>query len=105
MADETQPDPPRRPPVKMGLRVVARHSAGRQGGRTLAHEVAEARVPKHLAASTRLARHPAPPPPPAPAVPSEVAIAREAALPEFFADPGNAGAALPPAALPDFFAD
>src|SRR6185436_11850514 len=69
MADETPPDTtPHRPPVRMGLRVVARHSAGRHGGRALAHEVVEAHRPKHLAASTRLkpvaARAVAPPPPP-----------------------------------------
>src|SRR3954471_5153176 len=67
MAEETPPDPtPRRAPVRMGLRVVARHSAGRHGGRALAHEVVEAHRPKHLAASTRLkpvaARAGAPPP-------------------------------------------
>src|SRR5690348_8820787 len=72
MADETPPDTtPHRPPVRMGLRVVARHSAGRHGGRALAHEVVEAHRPKHLAASTRLkpvaARSVAPPPPPSPA--------------------------------------
>src|SRR4051812_22163243 len=68
MDDATQPDsqPPRRPPVKMGLRVVARHDAGRHGGRALAREVVEAHRPKHLDAATRLARHPAPPAPPAP---------------------------------------
>ena len=38
----------------MGLRVVARHSAGRHGGRALAREVAESHRPKHLDASTRL---------------------------------------------------
>src|SRR4051794_29510071 len=68
MADETSPDttPQQRAPVHMGLRVVARHSAGRHGGRALAHEVVEAHRPKHLAASTRLkpvaARSVAPPP-------------------------------------------
>src|SRR3954471_4693767 len=71
MADETPPDTtPHRPPVRMGLRVVARHSAGRHGGRALAHEIVESHRPKHLQASTRLkrvaARSPAPPPPPAP---------------------------------------
>src|SRR3954468_18085574 len=56
MADETSPDttPQQRAPVRMGLRVVARHSAGRHGGRALAHEVVEAHRPKHLPASTRL---------------------------------------------------
>src|SRR4051794_41976720 len=67
MADETPPDTtPHRPPVRMGLRVVARHSAGRHGGRALAHEGVEAHRPKHLPASTRLkpvaARSGAPPP-------------------------------------------
>jgi len=56
MADETPPDSPARPPVRMGLRVVARHSAGRHGGRALAHEVAESHRPKHLDAATRLSR-------------------------------------------------
>src|SRR3954462_2159100 len=92
MADETSPDttPQQRAPVRMGLRVVARHSAGRHGGRALAREVVEAHRPKLLDSSTRLARPPpAPPaaapggggyqppaPPPAPAPP---------AGPEFFA--------------------
>src|SRR4051794_33110469 len=51
MADT--PSPPPRP--RMGLHVLARHSAGRHGGRHLAHEVAEARAPKLLHASQRLA--------------------------------------------------
>src|SRR3954471_21457441 len=71
MADETPPDTAsHRPPVRMGLRVVARHSAGRHGGRALAHEVAESHRPKHLPASTRLkpvAARSVAPPPPAPA--------------------------------------
>src|SRR5690349_3245162 len=72
MADETPPDTtPHRPPVRMGLRVVARHAAGRHGGRALAHEVVESHRRQHLAASTRLkpvaARSVAPPPPPPPA--------------------------------------
>ena len=69
MADDTPPDqqPPPRAPVRMGLRVVARHSAGRYGGRHLAHTVVESHRPKLLDASTRLARQPsAPPAPPAP---------------------------------------
>ena len=71
MADETPPDTtPHRPPVRMGLRVVARHSAGRHGGRALAHEVVESHRPKHLQASTRLkpvaGGGGAPPPPPGP---------------------------------------
>src|SRR3954454_22950886 len=102
MADETPPDTtPHRPPVRMGLRVVARHSAGRHGGRALAHEVVEAHRPKHLAASTRLkpvaARSVAPPPvaPPAaefaydaPAAPSGPAAPAPAA-------PGPAPRELP----------
>ncbi len=66
MADDITPDsqPPRRPPVRMGLRVVARHSAGRHGGRHLAHSVIEARQPKLLDASTRLARTASAPPAP-----------------------------------------
>src|SRR3954447_25299890 len=49
------------PPVRMALRVVGRHGAGRVGGRALARAVVAARAPKHLAASTRLApRHSAP---------------------------------------------
>src|SRR4051794_25229304 len=82
MAD-TPPDPSPPPRPRMGLHVLARHGAGRHGGRHLAHEVAEARAPKLLHASQRLAEgaalaraaHPAPvapPPPPgwAPAAPS-----------------------------------
>src|SRR3954471_22902119 len=89
MADETPPDSPR-PPVRMGLRVVARHSAGRYGGRTLAREVAESHRPKHLDAATRLTRSasPAPPPPPAPA--------SAAAAPGALAAPAS-----PPAAAPE----
>ena len=55
MADDTPPSPSR-PPVRMGLRVVARHSAGRHGGRALARDVAEAHRPKLLDAATRLSR-------------------------------------------------
>ena len=64
MADDTPPEPQHRPPVRMGLRVAARHSAGRHGGRVLAEQVAETHRPKLLDASTRLARNPAPPAPP-----------------------------------------
>src|SRR4051794_24158400 len=91
MADEPPPDSPR-PPVRMGLRVVARHSAARYGGRALARDVAESHRPKHLDAATRLSRSasPAPPPPaPAPAPPSPAA-------PESFGGP-----AAPQAAAPD----
>src|SRR5690349_19044336 len=73
MADDPT-EKPHRPPVHMGLRVLARHSAGRHGGRQLAHSVVEARTPKLLPSSVRLAegaraasvaRAPlAPPPPP-----------------------------------------
>src|SRR5690242_21602331 len=57
------------PPVRMALRVIGRH--GHRGGPHLARAVAGARAPKHLEASTRLARHAGPeaaaPPSPAPA--------------------------------------
>src|SRR5688572_27616458 len=43
------------PPVRMALRVIGRH--GHRGGPHLARAVAGARAPKHLEASTRLARH------------------------------------------------
>ena len=43
------------PPVRMALRVIGRH--GHRGGPHLARAVADARAPKHLGASTRLARH------------------------------------------------
>src|SRR3954454_19792154 len=76
MADEISPDSPR-PPVRMGLRVVARHSAGRYGGRALARDVAEAHRPQHPDAATRLSRPPAPAPPPPPA-PASAASALEA---------------------------
>src|SRR3954447_8444914 len=49
------------PPVRMALKVVGRHGAGRAGGRALARAVVAARAPKHLAASPRRARQrPAP---------------------------------------------
>src|SRR5690349_5334623 len=54
MADDPT-EKPHRPPVHMGLRVLARHSAGRHGGRQLAHSVVEARTPKLLPSSVRLA--------------------------------------------------
>src|SRR4051794_2561056 len=67
MADDPT-EKPHRPPVHMGLRVLARHSAGRHGGRALAHSVVEARAPKLLPSAVRLSRAPAPPArPPAPA--------------------------------------
>ena len=84
MADDTPPDstPPRRP-VRMGLRVVARHSAGRYGGRALAREVVESHRPKHLEAATRLARHGAPAaPPPPPAAARRVRLRATARRPE-----------------------
>src|SRR4051812_25551398 len=59
MSDETPHDVRGElPPVRMALRVVGRHGAGRAGGRHLARSVAAARTPKHLAASTRLVQHP-----------------------------------------------
>src|SRR3954453_21244422 len=59
MTDET-PQNPRAglPPVRMALRVIGRH--GHRGGPHLARAVAGARAPKHLGASTRLARRTAP---------------------------------------------
>src|SRR5215208_1464492 len=71
------------PPVRMALRVIGRH--GHRGGPHLARAVAEARAPKHLDASTRLARHAAP----------------EAAAPPAAATPAYAApAATEPAASP-----
>src|SRR3954470_21085140 len=83
MAEDTQPDQPQpsRPPVRMGLRVVARHSAGRHGGRALAREVVEQHRPKLLDASTRLARTSAAAPPPPPPPPPAPLWAREAPPP------------------------
>src|SRR4051794_29373233 len=103
MADETPPDiTPHRPPVRMGLRVVARHSAGRHGGRALAHEVVEAHRPKHLAASTRLkpgAARAAAPPPVAPPAPEFAYESYDAPAPAATpAAPSVARAAAPPAA-------
>src|SRR5690349_19989094 len=87
MTDET-PQNPRQgiPPVRRALRVIGRH--GRRGGPHLARAVAGARAPKHLEASTRLARHAGPEaavPPPAPAPASTglpVASAPEAPAPD-----------------------
>src|SRR4051812_47502633 len=102
MADETPPDSPR-PPVRMGLRVVARHSAGRYGGRALAREVTEAHRPKHLDASTRLSRSAAevaPPPPPAPPSAPSAPGAAAAAVPAA-PSAGEAGFERPQWAPPD----
>src|SRR4051812_17959628 len=82
MADETPPDSPSRPPVHMGLRVVARHSAGRYGGRTLAREVTEAHRPKPPAAPPRLSRSASSAPPAPPAPPSAAPAAPAAPTPE-----------------------
>src|SRR5215210_4318345 len=84
MTDET-PQNPREglPPVRMALRVIGRH--GHRGGPHLARAVAGARAPKHLEASTRLARHaepeaaPAPPAVAAPAPAAQPALAAPAA--------------------------
>src|SRR5262245_1090753 len=96
MAEDTQPDQPQpsRPPVRMGLRVVARHSAGRHGGRALAREVVEQHRPKLLDASTRLSRASAAAPPPPPPPPPAPVVAREAAAP---AAPAAAAPAAPEA--------
>src|SRR5689334_5278851 len=115
MADETPPDSPRQP-VRMGLRVVARHSAGRYGGRALAREVVEAHRPKHLDAATRLSRSasyappapPAPPSAPAPAPAPPVAAGAPAA-PEAPSGPvpGDTGYMRPdwvPTSMSDFAA-
>src|SRR5215204_5181887 len=81
MTDET-PQIPRDelPPVRMALRVIGRH--GHRGGAHLARAVADARAPKHLASSTRLARaateYAAPEAAPAPA-----------AAPQAFAPPSD----------------
>src|SRR3954452_11146268 len=100
MADETPPDSPRKP-VRMGLRVVARHSAGRHGGRALARDVVEAHRPKHLDAATRLSRSAsAPPAPPAP--PSAAAAPAPApAAPDAFSAPEPAGFERPEWAPPE----
>ena len=47
MADDNTPrsQPPRRPPVRMGLRVVARHSGGPLRRPALAHAVAQSHRP------------------------------------------------------------
>src|SRR3954452_23291171 len=105
MADDTPPDSPR-PPVRMGLRVVARHSAGRYGGRALARDVAEAHRPKHLDASTRLSRSAADvaaPPPPAPPSATSAPAPPGAAADAVPAAPsaGDAGFERPEWAPPD----
>src|SRR5918997_3216412 len=69
MSDDAQPTSRESlPPVRMALRVIGRHG---HRGPHLARAVSEARAPKHLAASTRLAHpgtgHATPPPPAAPA--------------------------------------
>src|SRR5262245_49396385 len=97
MAEDTPPEQPQpsRPPVRMGLRVVARHSAGRHGGRALAREVAEQHRPKLLDASTRLSRTSAAAPPPPPPPPPAPVVARSAEAP---AAPAPAAPAPAPAA-------
>src|SRR3954447_9644151 len=80
MTDDT-PQNPREglPPVRMALRVIGRH--GHRGGPHLARAVAGARAPKHLDASTRLARQAEPeaaatlPPTPSSAAPAPAAAA------------------------------
>src|SRR4051812_9801141 len=91
MTDET-PQNPRAglPPVRMALRVIGRH--GHRGGPHLARAVAGARAPKHLDASTRLARHAEPE---AAAAPPAAASFPPPATASF---PPPAAAAAPPAA-------
>src|SRR5688500_11843803 len=117
------------PPVRMALRVIGRH--GHRGGPHLARAVAGARAPKHLGASTRLARHAEPEaasaPAPAPAFPGvEAAAPAPAAAPagpvpgydspadpglsdfarEFmFGDAGRAAAGLTPMSAAEKLAD
>src|SRR4051794_23177465 len=83
------------PPVRMALRVKARHA---HQGPHLARAVVDARAPKHLGASTRLSRHPAadmPAAPPAPAAgPPAAALApgaepASAAVPAAFEAPDD----------------
>src|SRR5829696_1156709 len=76
------------PPVRMALRVIGRH--GHRGGPHLARAVAGARAPKHLDASTRLARHAEP----------EAAAPPASAFPGFAAPP--AAPAAPAAPVPGF---
>src|SRR3954452_2859953 len=96
MTDDT-PQNPREglPPVRMALRVIGRH--GHRGGPHLARAVAGARAPKHLPASTRLARHAEPEaaapsapvyaPAPQGPVPASPAVPAAPAAPSFPDDP------------------
>ena len=84
MADDTPPDSSRPPARAMGLRVVARHSAGRHGGRALAREVAESHRPEAPRRVDAALAHPtstAPPAPPAAARAAGSAGPRAAARP------------------------
>src|SRR5918997_1702279 len=105
MADETPPDStsPRRP-VRMGLRVVARHSAGRYGGRALARDVAESHRPKHLDAATPLARNAAPPPAAPPPPPGAAPPAAAEAPAPATADAGFSRPEWAPGDMSDFAA-
>src|SRR3954451_8704262 len=78
------------PPVRMALRVKGRH--GHKGGAHLARQVTEARAPKHLAASTRLTHHAAPPEPAASA-PAPAAEPAPYAMPPFVTETADAGLA------------
>src|SRR5215218_5718004 len=93
MTDETPQQDPRAglPPVRMALRVIGRH--GHRGGPHLARAVAGARAPKHLDASTRLARHAEPDAAPAHSA-APAAPAAAPAAPAYEA-PASTGFAMP----------
>ena len=104
MSDETPQDiRSELPPVRMALRVVGRHGAGRAGGRHLARSVVAARAPKHLAASTRLAPHPQAEPgfAPAPMTGPAAHFQAPASVPAPSPFAGVAFPAMPPALSPE----
>src|SRR5215213_9243127 len=108
MSDETPHDVrDELPPVRMALRVVGRHGAGRAGGRHLARAVTTARAPKHLAASTRLAQHPPVEPgfAPAPMTGPAAHFQAPASVPAPSPFAGVAYPVAPPAPAPPFPVD